>query len=63
MGYRVLSSAGLALRVSLFNMNLDRSIQSFSVPLGAGVNVSNSDFMRHFRSPDGQTMGRRRRWL
>src|ERR1044071_2389575 len=25
-------------------MNLDRAIQSFSVPLGAGVNISNIDF-------------------
>src|SRR4029077_7364123 len=26
------------------NMDLDRAIQSFSVPLGAGVNLSNIDF-------------------
>jgi hypothetical protein len=29
---------------ALYNMNLDRAIQSFSVPLGAGVNISNIDF-------------------
>jgi hypothetical protein len=29
---------------ALYNQNLDRAIQSFSVPLGAGVNVSNIGF-------------------
>src|SRR5437660_12485413 len=29
---------------AVFNMNLDRAIQSFSVPLGPGVNVSNIEF-------------------
>src|SRR6267143_384175 len=29
---------------ALYNMNLDRAIQSFSVPLGAGVNISNIGF-------------------
>src|SRR5438874_8897476 len=29
---------------ALYNMNLDRAIQSFSVPLGPGVNISNIDF-------------------
>jgi hypothetical protein len=29
---------------ALFNMNLDRAIQSFSGPLGTGVNVSNIGF-------------------
>jgi hypothetical protein len=29
---------------ALYNQNLDRSLQSFSVPLGAGVNVSNIGF-------------------
>ncbi len=29
---------------ALYNMNLDRAIQSFSVPVGAGVNISNIDF-------------------
>src|SRR4029450_1581694 len=28
----------------LYNQNLDRAIQSFSVPLGPGVNVSNIGF-------------------
>jgi hypothetical protein len=46
MGYRVTNpSAGVwHYEYALFNMNLDRSIQSFSVPLGAGVNVSNLGF-------------------
>jgi hypothetical protein len=46
MGYKVTNpSAGLwHYEYALFNMNLDRAIQSFSVPLGAGVNVSNIDF-------------------
>jgi hypothetical protein len=29
---------------ALYNMNLDRSIQSFSVPIGPGVNISNIGF-------------------
>ena len=29
---------------ALYNVNLDRAIQSFSVPLGPGVNVSNIEF-------------------
>src|SRR5438874_9100431 len=29
---------------ALYNMNLDRAIQSFSVPLGTGVNISNIGF-------------------
>jgi hypothetical protein len=29
---------------ALYNQNLDRAIQSFSVPLGAGVNISNIGF-------------------
>ena len=46
MGYKVTNpSAGVwHYEYALFNMNLDRSIQSFSVPLGAGVNVSNIGF-------------------
>jgi hypothetical protein len=46
MGYKVTNpSAGVwHYEYALFNMNLDRAIQSFSVPLGAGVNVSNTDF-------------------
>ncbi len=46
MGYKITTpSAGVwHYEYALFNMNLDRAIQSFSVPLGAGVNVSNIDF-------------------
>jgi hypothetical protein len=46
MGYKVTNpSAGVwRYEYALFNMNLDRAIQSFSVPLGAGVNVSNIGF-------------------
>jgi hypothetical protein len=46
MGYKVTNpSAGVwHYEYALFNMNLDRAIQSFSVPLGAGVNVSNVGF-------------------
>src|ERR1041385_2100447 len=29
---------------ALYNMNLDRAIQSFSVPVGAGVDINNIDF-------------------
>jgi len=46
MGYKVTNpSAGVwHYEYALYNMNLDRAIQSFSVPLGAGVNVSNIAF-------------------
>jgi hypothetical protein len=46
MGYEVTNpSAGVwHYEYALFNMNLDRSIQSFSVPLGPVVNVSNIGF-------------------
>jgi hypothetical protein len=46
MGYKVSNpSAGVwHYEYALFNMNLDRAIQSFSVPLAAGVNVSNIGF-------------------
>jgi hypothetical protein len=46
MGYKVTSpSAGVwHYEYALYNMNLDRAIQSFSVPLGAGVNLSNIGF-------------------
>ena len=46
IGYKITTpSAGVwHYEYALFNMNLDRAIQSFSVPLGAGVNVSNIDF-------------------
>jgi len=46
MGYKVTNpSPGIwHYEYALYNMNLDRAIQSFSVPLGAGVNVSNIEF-------------------
>jgi len=46
MGYKITNpSAGVwHYEYALFNMNLDRGIQSFSVPLNAGVNVSNIGF-------------------
>src|SRR5947208_5153019 len=46
MGYKVTNpSAGVwHYEYALFNENLDRAIQSFSVPLGPGVNVSNIEF-------------------
>ena len=46
IGYKVTNpSAGLwHYEYSLYNMNLDRAIQSFTVPLGAGVNISNIGF-------------------
>jgi hypothetical protein len=46
MGYKVTNpSAGVwHYEYALFNMNLDRAIQSFSVPVGPGVNISNVDF-------------------
>jgi hypothetical protein len=46
MGYKVTNpSQGVwHYEYALYNMNLDRSIQSFSVPLGLGVNISNIDF-------------------
>jgi hypothetical protein len=46
MGYKVTNpSTGVwHYEYALFNMNLDRAIQSFSVPIGAGVNVSNIGF-------------------
>jgi len=53
MGYRVTNpSAGVwHYEYALFNMNLDRSIQSFSVPLGPGVNVSNIGFHAPLQQP------------
>jgi hypothetical protein len=46
MGYKVTTpSAGVwHYEYALYNMNLDRAIQSFSVPLGSGVNISNVGF-------------------
>ncbi len=46
MGYKVTNpSAGVYhYEYALYNQNLDRSIQSFSVPLAPGVNISNIGF-------------------
>lgn len=46
MGYKVTNpSAGVwHYEYALYNQNLDRAIQSFSVPLGLGANVSNVGF-------------------
>ena len=46
MGYKVTQPSADVwhYEYALFNMNLDRSIQSFSVPVGAGVIVSNIGF-------------------
>jgi hypothetical protein len=46
MGYKVTNpSAGVwHYEYALYNQNLDRSIQSFSVPVGPGVNISNIGF-------------------
>ena len=46
MGYKVTNpSAGVwHYEYAIYNMNLDRSIQSFTVPLGFAVNISNIGF-------------------
>jgi hypothetical protein len=46
MGYKVTNpTPGLYhYEYALFNQNLDRSIQSFSVPVAAGVSISNAAF-------------------
>jgi hypothetical protein len=46
MGWKVTNpSAGVwHYEYALYNENLDRAIQSFSVPIGAGVNVTNIEF-------------------
>jgi hypothetical protein len=46
MGYKVTGpDAGVwHYEYALYNQNLDRGIQSFTVPIGAGVNVSNIGF-------------------
>ena len=46
MGYKVTNpSAGVwHYEYALYNQNLDRAIQSFSVPLGPGVSISNIGF-------------------
>jgi hypothetical protein len=61
MGYKVTNpTAGVwHYEYALYNENLDRGIQSFSVPLAAGVNISNVGFMRPYRNPVGQTTARK----
>ena len=46
MGYKVTNpSAGVwHYEYAVYNQNLDRAIQSFSVPLGLGANISNIGF-------------------
>src|SRR5437016_12104 len=46
MGYKVTNpTTGVwHYEYALYNQNLDRAIQSFSVPVGAGVNISNIGF-------------------
>src|SRR5437667_4536432 len=46
MGYKVTNqSAGVwHYEYAVYNENLGRGIQSFSVPLGPGINISNIDF-------------------
>ena len=46
MGYKVTGpNAGVwHYEYALYNQNLDRAIQSFTVPIGAGVNVTNIEF-------------------
>ncbi len=46
MGYKVTNpSAGVwHYEYALYNMNLDRAIQSFTLPLGLGTNISNIGF-------------------
>jgi hypothetical protein len=53
MGYKVTNPSGGVwhYEYALFNMNLDRAIQSFSVPLGPGVNVSNIGFHAPTQEP------------
>jgi len=45
---------------ALYNMNLDRAIQSFNVPLGCGVTVNNPEFhapLNHPGFPNDGTLG------
>jgi hypothetical protein len=53
MGYKVTNpSAGVwHYEFALYNQNFDRSIQSFSVPLGSGVNISNIGFHAPLQHP------------
>ena len=53
MGYKVTNpSAGVwHYEYALYNQNLDRAIQSFTVPLGPGVNISNIGFHAPIQHP------------
>src|SRR5438093_12416579 len=53
MGYKVTSpTAGIwHYEYALYNQNLDRAIQSFTVPLGPGVNVTNIGFHAPIQQP------------
>ena len=53
MGYKVTNpSAGVYhYEYGLYNQNLDRSIQSFSVPVGPGANISNIGFHAPIQHP------------
>src|SRR6266566_5705506 len=53
MGYKVTNpSPGVYhYEYALYNENLDRAIQSFSVPLGPGVNISNIGFHAPLQHP------------
>ena len=58
VGYKVTNpSAGVwHYEYAVYNQNLDRAIQSFSVPLGAGATISNIGF---HAPASGTGMGRR----
>ena len=60
MGYKVTnpSSGVWHYEYALYNENLDRAIQSFSVPLGPGVNVTNIGFHAPPQHPVGQMTAR-----
>src|SRR6266566_630256 len=53
MGYKVTNpTTGVwHYEYALYNENLDRSIQSFSVPLGPGINISNIGFHAPIQQP------------
>ena len=53
MGYKVTNpSTGVwHYEYALYNQNLDRSIQSFSVPFGPGANISNISFHGPIQHP------------
>jgi hypothetical protein len=53
MGYKVTNpSQGVwHYEYAVYNQNLDRAVQSFSVPLGAGVNISNIGFHAPLQHP------------